>query len=197
MNDNNPDSQKINKLNNPGRLLDIPPEYIWNKLTIVKPDVLVDIGAGTGFFSVHFLNYTKNGKIFACDISDIMIQWMKNNICPKYSNIVPLKIEENVVPLEDGIADLVYMMNLHHELDNPEAILEESFRILKKNGTIFIVDWKKEDMSEGPPTHIRYLPEQVKDQLANVGFKNITIFDEMPKHFLVVAEKDSLDLINT
>ncbi|WP_373500481.1 class I SAM-dependent methyltransferase [Desulfococcus sp.] len=189
MNDKKFDPKKLHKLNNPERLLDIPPEYIWNKISLVKPDVFVDIGAGTGFFSIPFLNYVKNGKIFACDTSDIMVQWMKNNICPQYPNIVPLEMEENAVPLEDGIADLVYMISLHHELDKPEAILEESFRILKNNGAIFIVDWKKEDMSEGPPKHIRYLPEHVKDQLVSAKFKNVHIFNEMSKHFLVVAEK--------
>ncbi len=183
------DPKKLHKLNNPERLSDIPTEYIWNKINLVKPEVFVDIGAGTGFFSVPFLNYVWNGKIFACDTSGIMIQWMKDNICPRYPNIVPLQMEESAVPLEDGIADLVYMINLHHELDRPETILEESFRILKNNGAIFIVDWKKEDTSEGPPLHIRYLPEQVKDQLAGAEFRNVDIYNEMSKHFLVVAEK--------
>ena len=183
------DPKKLHKLNNPDRLLDIPPEYIWDKINIEEPRVLVDIGAGTGFFCVNFLKYIKKGKIFACDISDIMIQWMNDNICPRYPDIVPLKMEENTVPLEDELADLVYMMNLHHELDNPEKILKESFRILKANGKILIVDWKKEDMSEGPPTHIRYSPEQVKDELLNLKFTNVDIFTKMPKHFMVVAEK--------
>jgi len=189
MNEKKFDPKKLHKLNDPDRLLDIPPEYIWNKINIVKPEVLVDIGAGTGFFSVSFLKCVKNAKIFACDTSDIMIQWMKNNICPQYPNIVPLIMEENAVPLEDSIADAVYMINLYHELDEPETILEESFRILKNDGAIFIVDWKKEEMSEGPPMHIRYLSEQVKDQLLSVEFVNVTIYNDMSKHFLVVAEK--------
>jgi ubiquinone/menaquinone biosynthesis C-methylase UbiE len=189
MNEKKFDPKKLDKLNNPQRLLDIPIEFIWNKIHLLDPVVLVDIGAGTGFFSVPFLKYVKNGKIFACDTSDIMIQWMKNNICPQYPNIVPLEMEESAVPLEDGIADLVYMINLHHELDKPQTILEESFRILKKNGAIFIVDWKKEDMPEGPPLHIRYLPEVVEKQLVSANFKKVHIFNDIPKHFLVVAEK--------
>ncbi len=191
MNEKKFDPKKLHKLNNPARLIDIPVEYIWSKMNIVKPDVFVDIGAGTGFFSIPFLNYVKNGKIIACDISDSMIQWMKTNISPQYPNIVPLAMTESAVPLEDGIADLVYMINLHHELDNPQAILAESFRILKDIGTICIVDWKKEEMSEGPPQHIRYVPEQVKDQLVNTDFQNIHVYTEMSKHFFVVAEKGS------
>ena len=139
MNEKKFDPKKLDKLNNPQRLLDIPIEYIWNKIHLTDPVVLVDIGAGTGFFSVPFLKYVKNGKIFACDTSDIMIQWMKNNICPQYPDIVPLKMEESAVPLEDGIADLVYMINLHHELDQPQTILEESFRILKKRTAPYLL----------------------------------------------------------
>jgi ubiquinone/menaquinone biosynthesis C-methylase UbiE len=189
MNERKFDPKKLHKLNDPRRLADIPPNYIWNKINITRPNILVDIGAGTGFFSIHFLKYTQNGKIIACDTSDIMIKWMKDNVCLRYPNIVPLKIEENTIPLKEGIADLVYMINLHHELNNPKAMLEESFRILNSDGILLIVDWKKEDMPEGPPLHIRYLAEQVKDQLISTGFKNIAIFKEMPKHFLVVARK--------
>lgn len=46
-------------------------------------------------------------------------------------------MEERAVPLEDGLADLVYMINLHHELEAPEEILNESYRLLKENGKIF------------------------------------------------------------
>jgi ubiquinone/menaquinone biosynthesis C-methylase UbiE len=183
------DPQKILKLNDPNRLLDIPPEYIWNKLNLIKSNILVEIGAGTGFFSILFVGYTKNGKVFACDISDIMIEWMKNNICPKYPNIIPLKMGKNAVPLKDGLADLVYMITLHHELDAPEKILKESFRLLRKKGKIFIVDWKKEDTPQASPGHLRCSPEDVKSQLISVGFEDLTIDDEMSKHFLVIAEK--------
>jgi SAM-dependent methyltransferase len=183
------DPKKLKKLNDPDRLLDIPPDYIWNKLNLITSDILVDIGAGTGFFSIPFVGYTKNGKVFACDISEIMIEWMKNNICSKYPRIVPLKMEEQAVPLEDGLADLVFMINLHHELEAPMGILKESFRLLKGNGKIFIVDWKKEAMAQGPPHHLRYLPERVEHQLTEVGFEEVTIDNEMVKHFLVIARK--------
>ncbi len=183
------DPKKLAKLNNPKRLEDIPPEYIWQKLHVKNPNILVDIGAGTGFFALPFLKYVKSGKIFACDISDIMLGWMKDNICQEHPNIIPLKMEENVLSLDDNIADVVYMINLHHELEEPEKMLNEAFRILKRKGVIFIVDWKKEDMAEGPPVDLRYLPEKVKEQLTGAGFEDVTGFNEMPKHFFIVAEK--------
>ncbi len=192
MNDKKFDPSKLQKLNDPQRLMDIPPDYIWEKLNIENPGVLVDIGAGTGFFSVAFLQKSKLSRIYACDASEVMVNWVKAHVTPKYPNIIPIKTEEHDVPLDDEIADLVFMINLHHELDNPSLTLKESNRILKPGGKIFIVDWIKKDSPEGPPAKRRCLPEQVKEQLADAGFVQVEIYNELPKHFLVVAKKDAL-----
>jgi len=184
------DPKKLEKLNNPKRLKDIPPDYVWDKLSMEKANVLVEIGAGTAFFSIAFLQYTKHSKIYACDVSEVMINWVKENVVQKFPNITPVKTEEHSIPLDDGIAELVFMINLHHELDNPTLTIKEAYRILKPSGNIFIIDWKKKNMAEGPPTQIRCLPEQVKEQLVNSGFIHVNIFSELPKHFLLVGKKD-------
>ena len=190
MNEKKFDPKKLEKLNNPQRLKDIPPDYVWDKLRMEKTDVLVEIGSGTAFFSIAFLQLTKHSKIYACDVSEVMINWVKENVVKKFPNIIPVKIEEHFIPLDDEIADLVFMINLHHELDNPTLIIKQAYRILKPRGKIFIVDWEKKNMAEGPPTEIRCLPEQVKEQLTNSGFFHVNIFSELPKHFLIVGEKD-------
>lgn len=183
------DPQKLQKLNDPKRLNDIPPGYIWDRLDMEKPDVLVEIGAGTAFFDIAFFQYAKPSKIYACDLSEVMLNWIKDNVVPTYPAIIPVKSREYAIPLDDGIADLVFMINLHHELDHPARSVEESHRIVKPGGNIFIVDWKNEDMSEGPPREIRWSPEPVRDQLVDCGFKNVRIFNELTKHFLVVGKK--------
>ena len=190
MNDKKFDPKKLRKLNDPQRLTDIPPDYIRRKLNIQKPNRLVEIGAGTGFFSIAFLQLFQPSILYACDLSDVMIDWMTENVSPKYPNILPVKTKEDSVPLQDEIADLVFMINLHHELEDPSKTIREAFRLLKPGGEIFIVDWKKEDMAEGPPEEIRCVPEEVKDQLTESGFSSVSIFNELPKHFLVVGEKD-------
>lgn len=55
--------KKLAKLNNPKRLKDIPPDYVWDKLRMEKADVPVEIGAGTAFFSIAFLQQTIHSKI--------------------------------------------------------------------------------------------------------------------------------------
>ena len=186
------DPRKLRKLNDPRRLNDIPPDYIWSKLNLTNPAVIVEIGAGTGFFSIAFHRQSESATLYACDLSDIMIDWVKENVSPQYPRIVPLKVEEHAVPLDDGIADLVFMINVHHELENPPRTVAESRRLLKPGGKIFIADWKKEDMPEGPPTEIRCLPEHVTEQLREAGFKHVAIYNDLPKHFFVIGTADPL-----
>jgi len=183
------DPKKLQKLNDPKRLLDIPPDYIWEKLHIGNKDVFVEIGAGTAFFSVAFLQKFKPSKLYACDLSEVMIGWVKENISPNYPGIIPVKTEEHTVPLDDEIADLVFMINLHHELEDPSRSLKEAHRLLKPDGTIFVADWKKKDMPEGPPTKMRCLPEEVKAQMVNAGFTGVDIDNALQKHFLVVGKR--------
>ncbi|MFH1154759.1 MAG: class I SAM-dependent methyltransferase [Pseudomonadota bacterium] len=170
-------------------MLDIPPDYVLSKLTINNPDAMVEIGAGTAFFSIAFYKALGPLKTYACDLSEVMIQWVSENVCPEYPGIIPVKTKEVSVPLDDAIADLVFMINLHHELEKPVLTVEESYRLLKPGGEIFIVDWKKQDMPEGPPQNIRCLPEQVSGQLEASGFGDVSAFSELPKHFLVVGKK--------
>ncbi|MFB3926639.1 MAG: class I SAM-dependent methyltransferase [Syntrophales bacterium] len=190
MNEKKFDPNKLKKLNNPNRLKDIPPDYLWDKLNMESADVLVEIGAGTAFFSVALLKYAKPSKVYTCDVSKIMIDWVKENIVPKYPCIIPTKTEEHSIPLDDAIADLIVMINLYHELDDPVLTIGEAYRILKPGGKILIVDWKKQNMTEGPPIQIRCLPEQVIEQLVNSGFNHVKSFNDLAKHFVLTGKKN-------
>ena len=184
------DPKKLAKLNDPRRLEYLKPDLIWEKVALKGPAVLIDLGAGTGFFSLLFSRKMEKGKVYACDISDEMLAWMKDNL-PEESKgvVVPVKMEENSVPLPDGIADLLYMINLHHELEAPLKILKESRRLLKEGAKLMIIDWKKEETPEGPPLEIRVTEETIRDQMLAAGFIKVTKHAVLPYHHFLTGEK--------
>ncbi len=186
MNDKKFDPKNLTKLDNADRLQDLPSQFIWKKIGLDSAETILDIGAGTGLFSIQFSTYAQ--KIYACDISDQMINWMKEYVCPQYSNVFAIKMDESSVPLDDNIADAVFMINLYHELNEPLAMLAECRRLLKDGGRICIVDWKKENMSEGPPVHFRSMHSEVIKQIQKAGFNDIAISEELKKHFLITAK---------
>lgn len=179
---------KLEKLNNPDRLKSIPPDYIWKKLNLSKCKTIVDIGAGTGLFSNAFSELMDNGTVYALDISSVMIDWMQNNISDN-KNIIPMIMGESTVPLEDELSDLVLMITLHHELNEPEGLLTEAIRVLKKGGQICIIDWKKEEMPFGPSMDIRCSPEEISRQLDSSGFSSIKNDTSLDMFNIVWAKK--------
>lgn len=183
------DPKKLDKLNDPQRLKDLPPEFIKEKIGPVDPDVIIDIGAGTGIFSKAFLEFFPNSRIYACDISDTMVRWMQENVAPAHPAIIPLKMQENHVPLEDRVAGLILMINLHHELEDPSLMLAECNRLLHLGGRIAICDWKPQQMESGPPLSIRLNARQVVDQLQQAGFHDVVDYEDCPSHFLVTASR--------
>jgi ubiquinone/menaquinone biosynthesis C-methylase UbiE len=181
--------EKLDRLNNPERIHNFPPERIIQLTGLKNPEVIIDYGAGTAFFSKPFAQIFTNCNIYACDISEVMLEWMYNNIVAQYQQIHPIKMEDNQVPLQDAIADFLFMVNLHHELDSPEDTLKECYRLLKPSGTIAISDWKKEPMELGPSMEIRYHAEEVKRHLEKSGFIQVEVFTDFPHNYLVLAKK--------
>lgn len=181
----------IHKLNDLKRLETLNPDYLWEFLALKNPDVLVDVGAGTGFFAIPFADKMNGGKVYACDTAAEMIAWMQENISSSYRDqIIPVKSNETSIPLPDAIADLVYMINLHHELEAPAQLLAEARRLLKTGAKIMIVDWKTEETPEGPPLKIRVDPGVIIDQLKQAGFVNIIESDVLPYHNILVGQKN-------
>ncbi len=185
------DPKKLAKLNDPGRLQYLNPEIIWEKANIEKPSILIDIGAGTGVFALFFSRKMINGKVYACDISGEMIGWMENNLPAESKGVmIPVKMEEISVPLRDGTADLVYMINLHHELEDPIGIIRESFRLLKNGGKLMIIDWKKEETPEGPPLGIRVGEDAIWSQMVMCEFSDVKKHDILAYHNFLTGKKN-------
>jgi ubiquinone/menaquinone biosynthesis C-methylase UbiE len=185
------DPKKLEVLNDPERLKILNPDLIWETVSVRNPGVLVDIGAGTGFFAVPFSRKLKGGKVYACDVSETMLEWMEKNLPQETKGIViPLKMKESSVPLSNCIADLVYMINLHHELEEPERVVREAFRLLKHGGKLMIIDWKKEEMPEGPPLSIRVTEGTIREHVRKAGFIGITTYNVLRLHNFVVGQKN-------
>lgn len=179
--------KKLGMLNDPSRLEAVSPSYILDKLDMDSIHVIADVGAGTGLFSKAFLEVCPAEKAYALDISPHMIEWMKENLTVERGEITPLLMGESTIPLEDDSVDLLLMFNLYHELDEPNRLLKEVYRVLKEEGKVCIVDWKKEKTEHGPPLEHRVAEEKIMKDLKDSGFHNVKIDDGLKEHCLVWA----------
>ena len=184
------DYAKLEKLNDPGRVETIIPRVMWDALAIPDASVLVEVGAGTGFFARRFFYLSPEVTVHAVDIAPVMIEWMQENVPEVESGaVVPLLAEETRVGLESGIADIVYMINLHHELADPVASYVEAERLLRPGGRLMVVDWVDSETPRGPRLDIRVSEMELQRMLQDAGFCEIESHRGLPWHHLLTATK--------
>ena len=184
MNNHKVDVKKLDALNNPERLSLMNLDEIFKALNMNEKSILVDLGAGTAFFSKVFLDRIKDSKCYALDISKYMINYITENIVLTLNDRLEAKLmEESIIPLKTELADLLFMILLFHELDTPLDTLKESYRVLKIGGKIFIADWK-----EGENPHA-VSKDFISNNLKATGFSNIQELNVSERLVCFIAEK--------
>ncbi len=182
------DPDKRERLDDPVRLEVLPPAVLWRALDLRDPRLLVEIGAGTGIFAAAFALVAPQTVIYAADIEEPMLEWMRENRPEVASGrIVPVLCTETEVPVESGIADAVYMLNLHHELVDPAATYMEARRLLHEGGRLLVVDWAPVKTQKGPPLEIRVSAQVIAAYLEAVGFTDIRIHPGLMWHSMISA----------
>lgn len=178
------------KLNDPDRLEKLNPQKIWKFIDCKNPGTIIDIGAGTAFITAALGKLAPKAHIDAFDIEPLMVEEMKSTL-PQYSQITPHLMEDNKLPVSGEYADVVWMINLLHELKKPYLLLKEIKRVLKPNGKLLIIDWakKQEACESGPPLEHRIDEATISSLMVDADFSNIKTTEEFTDHLGVLGTK--------
>lgn len=184
------DPSKTARLDDPGRFETLVPEVMWEALGSPRVRDIVEIGAGTGLFAARFAAMAPDSTVQAADIAPAMLEWMRANR-PEVAagRVVPVLSDETRVPLPDGSADLVYMINLHHELAEPAAVYAEAFRLLRTGGQVLAADWAPRETPKGPPQAVRVEVGVPLGMMDAAGFVDAREHEGLPWHWLVTARR--------
>jgi ubiquinone/menaquinone biosynthesis C-methylase UbiE len=130
------------------------PEEIIPLLKLKPSYVVGDLGSGTGYFSVPISRRVK--KVYSIDIQMEMLTYLEQKIQKqKIENIEPVVSKENEIPLPNECVDLLLTVNTLHEFHDKDAVITEMCRVLKADGQVAVVDFRKEDTGFGPPVSHR------------------------------------------
>jgi ubiquinone/menaquinone biosynthesis C-methylase UbiE len=110
----------------------------------------LDIGAGTGRFSLAMARKLSTGKVICLDLSEELLQHLKWKAEKEgvEDKIQILKGEASSSGLGNESVDLVMSNNVFHELSSPEGVLAEMLRVLKSDGWVIISDFRDTRISK-------------------------------------------------
>ncbi len=123
----------------------------------------VEFGSGYGTFTIPAAKIIK-GNVFALDIDQSMITRLNKRIDEtKLSNIKVINRDfvHKGTGLNDNSVDYVMLFNILHA-ENPDILLNETYRILKPDGKAGIIHWIHSSLTpRGPTLDIRPTPFNV------------------------------------
>jgi len=140
-------------------------------MKIKQTDIIADIGAGSGYHVFKMAELAKKGKIYAVDIQPEMLLAIEfNKKYEEHKNIELILGDEKTTNLPENKFDKILMVDVYHEFNYPKEILECVKKALKKNGQLFLIEYRLEDKSI-PIKKIHKMSEkQAVKELATVGF---------------------------
>lgn len=167
------------------------PEAIFQRIGLKPGHVFMDIGCGGGFFTIPAARIVgPAGKIYGLDIDKDAIIALED-IAQKegLKNIVTIfgKAEESVFC--ENCCDIVFLANDLHDFDDPSKVLLNARRMIKSNGRLVDVDWKKKRLlMPGPSLRIRLSEAEASDLIRKAGFGIELVGEAGPYHYLITAK---------
>lgn len=183
------DPTKFSKLDNPERRKALPPEKILSQLKLKGKDTVLDLGAGTGYFTLP-VAWMTTGKVYALDVESQMLEVLKGKVDEQELKNVELLegiIEE--IPLGNEQVDHVIASMVLHEVEPLSKGIEEIHRVLKPGGSCLCVEWEKKEMEQGPPFNHRIHSDEMKKIFEDHGFTISKLTFPTEAYYIIYAQK--------
>jgi ubiquinone/menaquinone biosynthesis C-methylase UbiE len=160
-------------------------------MQIMPGMTVADIGAGSGYFTERLARLVgPTGRVFATDIQQGMIDLLKRRLSgQKIQNVMVILSEPSNPLLPAGTIDLALMVDVYHELGNPQTVLGHIRTALKPDGRLVLVEYKGEDPTIPIlPSH-KMTVAQAKTELEAEGFRLTTANSSLPRQHVLIFTK--------
>lgn len=163
------------------------PEKVLQYLGDIKGKKVMDIGAGTGFFSFRLVD---NGAIvIAADVSEEFQNYIskkKDSLKIGDDKLSLRKLPYDSPELKNDEVDMVIIVNTYHHIENRQDYFMKVKKGLKKGGRLVIIDFKKEETPVGPPFEMRLSPDEIMGELRACGLGRTKLNEDLLEYQYII-----------
>lgn len=134
---------RADEFRGPGRDRWQKPKEVLAALDLKKGDVVADIGAGTGYFTMLFARAVgPSGKVYAVDISAPVLEYLQKEARKQDLNNIQTLASRKDDPLLPGDSvHLAFFCDTIHEISGRVDFYRKVRHALKPNGRMAVIDW--------------------------------------------------------
>jgi ubiquinone/menaquinone biosynthesis C-methylase UbiE len=159
----------------------------------LKPGmVIADIGAGSGYYASRLAKKVgPTGRVYATDIQPGMIAILERRIKMEgLTNVTPVLGAMDDPSLPAQSIDLAIMVDVYHELQQPQVFLQRLKSAFKPGGRLVLLEFRKEDPKIPILEAHKMSVAEVKQELEAEGYAIDRVIDVLPwQHIIVLGVK--------
>jgi len=164
------------------------PDIALNVLKIPKGASVADIGAGSGFITERLsARVGPNGRVFANDLQPQMLQILGRRLAQR--NITNVTLVQGTIDdpkLDAASVDLEIMVDVYHELSQPQAMLRRLRAALKPGGRLVLLEYRKEDPTIPIKFEHKMSVAEAKLELEAEGFTLAKVDEALPRQHILI-----------
>ena len=153
---------------------------------------IADIGAGSGYFTTRLSRLVgPAGRVYASDIQQGMLDLIARRVAREGLDNVTVVLGQPANPrLPRASIDLALMVDVYHELGDPQVVLRHVRDALAPGGRLVLIEYKGEDPTIPIlPSH-KMTVAQAKLEVEHEGFALTTADSSLPRqHVLIFAKR--------
>jgi ubiquinone/menaquinone biosynthesis C-methylase UbiE len=168
------------------------PDVALNVLKIPKGASVADIGAGSGYITVRLAaRVGPTGRVYANDVQPQMLNILARRLdMSKITNVTLIEGTIDDPKLPPASIDLALMVDVYHELSQPQAILRRLRESLKPGGRLVLLEYRKEDPTVPIKPEHKMSVAEAKMEVEAEGFTLSKVDEALPRqHILIFVAK--------
>lgn len=173
------------------REMEEEPDKALDALGDLREATVADVGAGTGYFSVRLAaRVGPAGRVYANDLQPEMLQMLRARLArERMSNVTPVQGTVEDPKLPPVSLDLVLMVDVYHELSEPQRMLRAIRAALKPTGRLVLLEYRKEDPTVPIKLEHKMSVKDAKLELEAEGFRLSRVDGRLPRQHILIFSK--------
>jgi ubiquinone/menaquinone biosynthesis C-methylase UbiE len=164
------------------------PDVAIDAIGIEKGSTVADVGAGSGYMTVRMARKVgPSGKVYANDIQPEMLALLRQRLAKeKITNVETVLGGVDDPKLAAATLDLILMVDVYHEFQQPQAMLRHLRQALKPGGRLVLLEYRKEDPSIPIRIEHKMAVSEAKLEIEAEGFTLSKVDAVLPRQHILI-----------
>lgn len=178
-------------LERPERETEEAPARALDLIGIGPGQTVADVGAGTGYYTVRIAaRVGPTGRVYANDIQPLMLMSLERRLAREHiANVKTVLGAVDDPRLPEGQIDLALLVDVYHELSEPQRMLQHLRTALKPDGRLVLLEYRKEDPDVPIHPDHKMSVADARLEVEAEGFRLSKVNEDLPRQHILTFSR--------